>query len=439
MKILIRNIEEYVLFLCCLSAEVDIADFYESGPYSYEYKRRNIPVLTANKMVRKFKYKETERQAIYHNTNPFGCISQLRMTKARGEGAAMKVSPELLLHYNLIAPETGRTKNGTATAGRFSGTVSHIERQRRLSKIIQHFHYNGMLVDMLQIELEANLMPDAGPSSAMFDRYIKDKTIFASDGTLLPPEEIVSRLGKKDKCFLTLKALSKLNIKTDKNGKNILFRMLGLLIKADTVYSIYMIGSANETWKANNEQLSELQVQRITGKKGGPGTAGRGAAIFYTPDEQVCYDMLIRTNRKENQVLPEKVYEKAYILPIRKATAFLEDLLLIENWEEKALRVLLEESGLIVTPKREYDGLLKGREVYNLLANDLVKMQKAKARAEVQPVILLIQSWQEDMVHDYFGEKGNVIVWSYHEKEIQELYKQVKKLESIGGKSHETT
>ena len=51
----------------------------------------------------------------------------------------------------------------------------------------------------------------------------------------------------------------------------------------------------------------------------------------------------------------------------------------------------------------------------------------------MQPVILLIQSWQEEMVHDYFGENKNVIVWSYHEKEIQELYKQVKKSESIGG------
>lgn len=433
MKIFIRNIEEYVLFLCCLSAEVDINDFYEFGLYSYEYKRRNIPALTSNKIVRKFKYTTTERQSRYKNNNPFGCKSQLRMTKVRGEGAAMKISPELLLHYNLIAPEMGRSKNGTASSGRFSGTVSHIERQRRLSKIIQHFHYNGMLVDMLQLQLESNPLPDQALSSTMFESYIKDKTIFASDGSLLPPEEIISRLGKKDKCFLTLKALSKLNIKTDENGKNILFRMLGLLIKADTLYSIYMIGSANETWKANSEQLSELQVERITGRKGVSGSGGRGAAIFYTPDEQVCYDMLIRKNTKENQVLPEKIYAKAYILPITKATALLEDLLLIENWEEKALKVLLEESGLTMMPKREYDGLLKGREVYNLLANDLVKMQKAKARAEMQPVILLIQSWQEEMVHDYFGENKNVIVWSYHEKEIQELYKQVKKSESIGG------
>ena len=45
LKIFIRNIEEYVLFLCCLSAEVDINDFYEFGLYSYEYKRRNIPAF----------------------------------------------------------------------------------------------------------------------------------------------------------------------------------------------------------------------------------------------------------------------------------------------------------------------------------------------------------------------------------------------------------
>lgn len=428
MKIIINNIEEYILFLCCLSAEVDVSALYSFGIYSTEYKRKNLTALTASKIIRKFRYTPTAKQARNKNYNPFGCKAQIRLTKSRGEGAAINISPELLLHYNLIAPEMGRTRAGTSSAGRFSGDASHIERQRRLFKIIQHFHYNGMIVDMLSFELASNMQNGLNASSDIFGGFVKDKTVFQSDGSLLPPEEIISRLGKKDKCFLTLKALSKLNIQTDENGKNIMFRSFGLLIKGDVVYSIYMIGSANETWNANNEELSELQVRRITGSILDVKVEGRGAAIFYTPNISVCEDIFIRKNDTKNRIRPELVYSTAYILPINEATPTLEDLLLINDWETKTLKVLLENNGGSITPEKEYDGLLKGREVYNLLANDIVKMQRARVRAGSRPTILLIQNWQEPLVKEYFGDNKNVVIWSYSQKELKDLHKLIRKL-----------
>ena len=427
MKIIIKNIEEYILFLCCLSAEVDVSDLYSFGIYSTDYKRKHLTELTARKIIRKFRYTPTAKQARNKNYNPFGCKSQIRLTKSRGEGAAINISSELLLHYNLVAPEMGRTRAGTSSGGRFSGTASHIERQRRLFKIIQHFHYNGMIVDMLSFELATNIQEDFTASSNIFEGFIKDKTIFDNEGSLLPPEEIISRLGKKDKCFLTIKALSKLNIQTDENGKNIMFRSFGLLIKGNVVYSIYMVGGANETWNANNEELSEMQVRRITGSVLDVNVEGRGAAIFYTPNISVCEDIFIRKNGTKNRIRPELVYSKAYILPINEATPTLEDLLLIDNWETKTIQVLLESNGGSITPEKEYDGLLKGREVYNLLANDIVKMQRARVRAGSRPMILLIQSWQEGLVKEYFGENKNVIIWSYSERELRDLHKMIKK------------
>ena len=103
------------------------------------------------------------------------------------------------------------------------------------------------------------------------------------------------------------------------------------------------------------------------------------------------------------------------------------NLLLIDNWETKTIQVLLESNGGSITPEKEYDGLLKGREVYNLLANDIVKMQRARVRAGSRPMILLIQSWQEGLVKEYFGENKNVIIWSYSERELRDLHKMIKK------------
>lgn len=428
MKIIIKNIEEYILFLCCLSAEVDVSDLYSFGIYGSAYMRKHLTEFAARKIIRKFRYTPTAKQARNKNYNPFRCKSQIRLTKARGEGAVIKISPELLLHYNLVAPEMGRTRAGTSSGGRFSGTASHIERQRRLFKLIQHFHYNGMIVDMLSFELATNIQEDLTSSSNIFGGFIKDKTIFDNEGGLLPPEEIISRLGNKDKCFLTLKALSKLNIQTDENGKNIMFRSFGLLIKGNVVYSIYMVGGANETWNANNEELSEIQVRRITGSVLDVNVEGRGAAIFYTPNISVCEDIFIRKNGTKNRIRPELVYSTAYILPINEATPVLEDLLLIKDWETKTLKVLLENNGGEITSEKEYDGLLKGREVYNLLANDIVKMQRARVRADSRPTILLIQNWQEPVVKEYFGDNKNVVIWSYSQKELRDLHKLIRKL-----------
>ena len=63
MKIIIKNIEEYILFLCCLSAEVDVSDLYSFGIYSTDYKRKHLTELTARKIIRKFRYTPTAKQA----------------------------------------------------------------------------------------------------------------------------------------------------------------------------------------------------------------------------------------------------------------------------------------------------------------------------------------------------------------------------------------
>ena len=54
-------------------------------------------------------------------------------------------------------------------------------------------------------------------------------------------------------------------------------------------------------------------------------------------------------------------------------------------------------------------------------------MQRARVRAGSRPMILLIQSWQEGLVKEYFGENKNVVIWSYSERELRDLHKMIKK------------
>lgn len=419
MKITINNFTEYILFLCCLCMEIELADFYEYAPYGLQYKEKMLTAVMSDKLIRKFRY-DTSAKA----QNAFGSKTQLRITKSKGEGAAMNLSTSLLLHYDLLCPQRGRTRSGIVSGGRFSGSATHVERQRRLSRIMQHYHYNGIMVDMISAELFAsNKQEDFTAETNMFAGYIKEKTIFANDGSLLPPEDILSRLGREDTCFLTLKALSKMNIQSDSNGKNIMFRTLGLLIKGDIAYSVYLIGSAGEKWNKNNESLSEAQVRRLTAPLMNEVDRGRGAAIFYTPNEKVCADMFIRKGIAKNQVIPEGVYDKAYVIPLKRATPMLEQLLLIKDWKKKVTEILLAGSGKTVEDK-EFDAMVLGREVYTLIGNDLVQIQKARVRAKVQPQVLIMQDWQEDIIRDYYGDLiKDVTIWTYNEKEMSELHR----------------
>lgn len=421
MEIVITNVKEYLLYLCCLASEVEVSEFYQNATYDLRYAQNQISKLIGEKLIRRFSYSTSEKAR-----NAFQSKAQLRLTRAHGDGAAMNFSPVLSMHYDLLCPQQGRTKSGEVAGGRFSGGIAQVERQRRLARLIQHYHYNGIMVDFLKMrkvtprEKEELLLQ----KPALFAGFQGEKTIFREDGSLLSPEKILMQLEKEEACFLTMKALSRLSSGKNRGKKSNLYRMFGLLIKGETVYAVYMIGGAEEKWSKNSEETCEGQMQRLTSPLRNEPETGRGAAIFYTASEEACRNMLLRKSEKRNQILPEKVYDRAYILPLCRAHPFLEEILLSKDWKKRTTKILLGGDGKL-TDGEDYDAMLMGREVFNLIGNDLVKIQRAKVRVKRKPQILLLQDWQEEAVRAYYGNlmSEDVAVWVYSEEEMRDVHR----------------
>ena len=78
-----------------------------------------------------------------------------------------------------------------------------------------------------------------------------------------------------------------------------------------------------------------------------------------------------------------------------------------------------------LTDGEDYDAMLMGREVFNLIGNDLVKIQRAKVRVKRKPQILLLQDWQEEAVRAYYGNlmSEDVAVWVYSEEEMRDVHR----------------
>ena len=415
MKIQITNIEDYILFLCCLCGELDMNTFSSHANYGTEYLRRSISLMVSNKTIRKFKYS--------HSAKSPGCVffknkSQLRITKPKGEGAVIKLSPELFWHYNLIVPERGRSKTGEKTGGRFTGGAVMAERRRRQSKIIQHLYFHGAEIDYLESVTE---QAENRPADTTLENYVIRKSIFDKDGNLLKPETIFSKIEKDKKYFFTIKALSKYGIKIDARGKNMMFRSFGVLLRNDIACSVYLISGIGETWHQNNEKLSGSRVRELINPLGEDRRErGRGAAILYTPDKQVTEDFFFAKEDKRKKVKPEGVYDTAYILPIEESSAALEDLLLIKDFHKKIIALLLREVNVKIEEDRPYDAIALNQEVYSLFGNDIVKIKKVKEWVGKSSAILLIEEWQEETIRKFFANE-NLTIWVYSKEELREI------------------
>ena len=84
----------------------------------------------------------------------------------------------------------------------------------------------------------------------------------------------------------------------------------------------------------------------------------------------------------------------------------------MDDGEEKLNKIALENA---YVPSESYDGIVRGCKIYNLLLSDFCKIQRIKTRVKQEDSIIVIQDWQEEALRKYFGEKTRIITVTENE------------------------
>lgn len=283
-----------------------------------------------------------------------------------------------------------------------------------MAALIQMFYESGTPVDFFRHDYQPNdfgaaVKKERGASTtadSMFTSFIKEKSIFAGDGSLLMPEEIISRAGAGQEIFLTIRALTSRKNKQYRNSKNLMHRMYGILIKGKTFLNVYYLGASGEMWWVDVERQAMAITQRYR-KEAYPGTElGEGAGIFYVPDQEICRDFFFPQKKVRAQIHPPDAYAASYVLPLSANHADIRRMVLLEDWEAKCKSILFPDGGFA---SRFSDGCVGDAEAYILLANDMTKMKKIAPRVRGSGVIVIIHDWQTEIADRLYPDAKKII------------------------------
>ncbi len=406
MIITINEGSQYVLFLLALAGEIEYNCLAKNTALSKSYSQKVLRKMQKEKVIRRIPFEEDGEEK-----------SLVRMRDKWAEGAVMKLSQELKLHYDLMV---GKPKQ------RFKGSPAHKERILKMGRLVQMFYESGIQVDMLRHEHRPNDFgmadmppPGAGQPYDMFASFLKEKTIFSSDGSLLSPEEIFSRLGSEQTCFFTSRALSNQRGQRYKNSRNLMNRMYGILVSGRTFFNVYYVTAPGEIWWRDVERQAMAITQRYRHTLYPDENVGEGAAIFYTPSPFVIHQMFFPPKKTQSRINPPDIYEKSYLLPMSENHIDIRTMLLISNYKSKLREVLLKENAV---SGEEYDGKMNGYETYILLDSDMTRMAHLVPRLNTRPAIVVIHSWQKDITKTLY-KNTKQIVFSAEEFEslVEEL------------------
>ena len=394
MIIKIKECSQYIIFLLTLCGQLPKEDILNSGIFAPDYIRKAFRKMELDHMIRNFKVKLDENE-----------VNVVRLRDSWSMDIVKEISPELAAHYDMLVGLPGE---------RFKGNARYRERLYKQGKLIKMIYDSGMMVDFIRHNHTPNFFgkngpPEGGrqPKKNMFDVYYKDQTIFDTDGKLLSPVEIISRIDKNEPCFFTNKALFYQDAEWFKNRRQMMSRSYGTYVRGKTFYTVYYFRSARESWMNDAEYSNMTMIQTLQKRFYPEAREGRGSAILYVPAPSVVMDLYHIPKKAKRKITPNEVYDKANIIPISENHINLRNLLLIENWKEKCKSILLEENAS--KEGMDYDGMLDGQEVHILLDNDMCKIRSLSRKLKDRPCILVIHPWQRELIEDQFGKNTEVV------------------------------
>ncbi len=382
MKLRINNFEELIITLICIAGEVDEEYLFERlpssilNPYDYTYAKRTLHRMAGDKLINKKEYRGSRKK-------------YLRLSKVRGDDAAQKISGEMMPHFYLLAGDENN---------RYKGASATLLRKRCQSLLTLSHILDGIPVDNLMLDTEKG--KDA--ESTFND------SIFTENGKLKHPKEIIEHLDPAGIHYLTSNALRGASKASGIFKGN--SRYSGVLVACPKVYICYFIAYAKSTWTMAEEQIKLLTSIYASSIKEGMDESP--AAIMYFPDGEVMSAFLNyheeekRERGHSRQLNPREVYASAYFLPLSENYSQIREFLLMDGGEEKLNKVALENA---YTPGKEYDGMVSGCKIYNLLLMDFCKISRIRSKVRDEDSIIVIHRWAEEMMRVYFGDETRII------------------------------
>lgn len=403
MKIKVSKLEEVILSLIAICGEIDEKYFLSrldcsvTIDYSADYAKHTILDMDSKKLINRKSYSRLGSKRKY-----------LRLSSIKGYDAVSKISDELMPHFALMAGDENN---------RYKGSVVRLRRKRDTMFLALMHLLDGYMVDYLSLDF----IPQEGSVIKSGFR----KSVFDINGELRKPEDVLSVIERGERAYLTSGALKGIGNRAASifKGRS---QFTGLILALPFSFICYYIPYPEYTWNSLEEQF-KLVVTSLIKKQFGEGRAKPPAAIFYLPDVE-CYHKFINLPAKaksekgrSRRLNPADIFDAGYLLPI-SGTNYREirEILLMEHGEEMLSKVVLGDNYI---SNQEYDGMLQGCKIYNLLLCDFAKMQKIKKLVREEDSIVIIHKWQEEALKDYFGEDTRII--TVNEEEFFDLLMEI--------------
>lgn len=380
MEVKIGRGSQYVLFVLALAGEVEYDSLLHTSVFSDSYMAKILQRMIKDKKIRKVTYSHDDSDIVL-----------VRMRDAWAEQDLHDLSQELSWHYDLM---TGSPDQ------RFKGSRTHKDRLYKMGRLIYALYVSGLSVDLFYHTHVPNDFgkaprPEGGGQPEFLSSYLKPKTIYAADGTLLTPEDYIARLGRSDAGFITSRALYGKRANRYQNSKNLMTRMYGLIVRGHLFYNVYYVTQPGELWWRDVERQAMILTLRYRHSIYPEARAGEGAAIIYTETVSTIYGMFFPPKKTRARIYPPDVYPHAHMVPLDQNHADIRSLLLTDNYKSKLATLLLKENAQVDKP---YDGIVNGYETYILLDSDMTRMANLIPRLKQHPAILVIHKWQEDLI-----------------------------------------
>lgn len=398
MNVVTQTIEEYVTALCGLCGAIDINFFeklYQTEDDEIYYKASTVESrISKMKVERKICItKDTEKN------------KRIRLSEINGVKELIQIEPNLLKNYELL---TG--KKGT----RFKGTARSKERTYENANLLLYLN-NSFFTQIYINGLKVFSVKE--PRIKLYQETVKDTQIpiekIHSNITLV---ELFSKLDDKTHFFSSKFYASPALVirETHNNKKRVALpeyrgrQTRGTIIRGTKVYAVYYTDRYDKPWVSDVEFQTMRELEKICVDTWGISDVG---ALIYVPDEDVAYELLARKYKKgqKYKFLPEKTYDRAFIIPMFVDGAadiglMVQEILLKEEHELLLAQALLNQKDIVLN--REWNATDGINDHYILLDGNIKKMLNLKLRSEKKSILHCFK-WQSKYLQERY--KGQAI------------------------------
>jgi len=355
------SVSDYYMTKLGITGELAVLRAARPAPFSNEYVSRELKSMTERKLIHT--YRSADGIKVYRLSDPAGYIE------------IGKLSPSLLKHTEMVVGENGR---------RYPGNSNIRAKKVRDAAVVAMMADIGMPVDGINLQT-GSIINECTSLNGVISKMEPEGTFYLSGSLLRKSED------------------------GDYHTRRELTTSAGILVSPGGIYQTYAPISEQVRFKPVIDTDITMQIRRLCEEWHVRQEDGdqRMRAILYPHRTKIAVK-LQESQKKQSFLNPTSTYKMCYVVPKDQNALDVTKMLTFEDWFSKIFSIIREGMGIKVHDY--YDGITRdGKPIYNLLCNNIGKIEELRYQIENKKAVFLVHDWQKDVIEEAYNTKLDAI------------------------------